>query len=160
MAFDPGTELGPRLRQVREQRGLSARGLARRIQCSPSLISPIERGLSSPSGGMLYSPATELRPSLDFFFSAAAPAEGPAVTAHGGRHRRAGPAGASLRAIRPAVPAGRRRAAGHWRAAAPCCERGRRYAMGLPQQDHQAPGAAGAPATAVAGGAVAVPRTR
>src|SRR5579859_1400047 len=58
-AFDPGTELGPRLRQVREQRGLSARELARRIQCSPSLISQIERGLSAPSVGMLYALATE-----------------------------------------------------------------------------------------------------
>ena len=54
MAFDPGAELGPRLRQVREQRGLSARELARRIQCSPSMISQIERGLSAPSVGMLY----------------------------------------------------------------------------------------------------------
>src|SRR5580658_6681970 len=29
--FDPGAELGPRLRRVRENRGLSARELARRI---------------------------------------------------------------------------------------------------------------------------------
>src|SRR5579859_6559896 len=77
-AFDPGTELGPRLRQVREQRGLSARELARRIQCSPSLISQIERGLSAPSVGMLYALATELRTSLDFLFGT--PGDG----AHGG----------------------------------------------------------------------------
>jgi transcriptional regulator with XRE-family HTH domain len=95
MAFDPGAELGPRLRQVREQRGLSARELARRIQCSPSLISQIERGLSAPSVGMLYALATELRTSLDFLFSAAAPADGLTVTAHGDGHLRAGgPAGA------------------------------------------------------------------
>jgi len=95
MAFDPGAELGPRLRQVREQRGLSARELARRIQCSPSLISQIERGLSAPSVGMLYALATELRTSLDFLFSAAAPADGLTVTAHGDGHVRAGrPAGA------------------------------------------------------------------
>src|SRR5260370_33145873 len=86
MAFDPGAELGPRLRQVREQRGLSARELARRIQCSPSLISQIERGLSAPSVGMLYALATELRTSLDFLFSAAAPADGLTVTAHGDGH--------------------------------------------------------------------------
>src|SRR5215467_10607486 len=72
-SFDPGAELGPRLRQVREQRGLSARELARRIQCSPSLISQIERGLSAPSVGMLYALATELRTSLDFLFGAAPP---------------------------------------------------------------------------------------
>src|SRR5579859_6171140 len=85
-AFDPGTELGPRLRQVREQRGLSARELARRIQCSPSLISQIERGLSAPSVGMLYALATELRTSLDFLFAVAAPADGLTTTAHGDGH--------------------------------------------------------------------------
>ena len=86
-SFDPGAKLGPRLRQVREQRGLSARELARRIQCSPSLISQIERGLSAPSVGMLYALATELRTSLDFLFSAA-PADGLTVTAHGDGHLR------------------------------------------------------------------------
>ena len=82
-SFDPGAELGPRLRQVREQRGLSVRELARRTQCSPSLISQIERGLSAPSVGMLYALATELRTSLDFLFSATAPADGLTMTAHG-----------------------------------------------------------------------------
>jgi transcriptional regulator with XRE-family HTH domain len=97
-SFDPGTELGPRLRQVREQRGLSARELARRIQCSPSLISQIERGLSAPSVGMLYALATELRTSLDFLFGASPPGDAPpggvTVTAHGdGRVRADGPGG-------------------------------------------------------------------
>ena len=82
-SFDPGAELGPRLRQVREQRGLSVRELARRTQCSPSLISQIERGLSAPSVGMLYALATELRTSLDFLFNATAPADGLTITAHG-----------------------------------------------------------------------------
>jgi transcriptional regulator with XRE-family HTH domain len=83
-SFDPGAELGPRLRQVREQRGLSARELARRTQCSPSLISQIERGLSAPSVGMLYALATELRTSLDFLFGAqVGPPGGVTVTAHG-----------------------------------------------------------------------------
>jgi len=92
-SFDPGAELGPRLRQVREQRGLSVRELARRTQCSPSLVSQIERGLSAPSVGMLYALATELRTSLDFLFSATAPAGGLTVTAHGdGQLRQAGPA--------------------------------------------------------------------
>jgi transcriptional regulator with XRE-family HTH domain len=83
MAFDPGAELGPRLRQVREQRGLSARELARRIECSASLISQIERGLSAPSVGMLYALATELHTSLDFLFAVTAPADGLTLTAHG-----------------------------------------------------------------------------
>ena len=89
MAFDPGTELGPRLRQVREQRGLSARELARRIQCSPSLISQIERGISAPSVGMLYALASELRTSLDFLFGVALPGDAVLMTAHGDGHARA-----------------------------------------------------------------------
>jgi mannose-6-phosphate isomerase-like protein (cupin superfamily)/DNA-binding XRE family transcriptional regulator len=63
--FDPGTGLGPRLRVAREGRRLSVRELARRIGCSASLISQIERGVSVPSVGVLYSLATELGSSLD-----------------------------------------------------------------------------------------------
>ena len=63
--FDPETGLGPRLRLAREQRQLSVRELARRIGCSASLISQIERGVSVPSVGVLYSLAAELDSSLD-----------------------------------------------------------------------------------------------
>jgi transcriptional regulator with XRE-family HTH domain len=63
--FDPETGLGPRLRLAREARQLSVRELARRIGCSASLISQIERGVSVPSVGVLYSLATELDSSLD-----------------------------------------------------------------------------------------------
>jgi DNA-binding XRE family transcriptional regulator/mannose-6-phosphate isomerase-like protein (cupin superfamily) len=92
--FDPGTELGPRLRRVREDRGLSARELARRIGCSPSLISQIERGVSVPSVGMLYALASELRASMDFLFGVI-PSGGLTMTAHGGGRTReaAGAAG-------------------------------------------------------------------
>lgn len=85
--FDPGTGLGPRLRAAREQRQLSVRELARRIGCSASLISQIERGVSVPSVGVLYSLATELDSSLDHLLfgaeprRAAAPAPGPDVPA-------------------------------------------------------------------------------
>jgi transcriptional regulator with XRE-family HTH domain len=99
--FDPGVQLGPRLRRVREERGLSVRELARRISCSPSLISQIERGLSAPSVGVLYALASELRTSLDFLFGAAAPGDAVAATAHGDgqlRPGQPGPAG-------PAPPA-------------------------------------------------------
>jgi transcriptional regulator with XRE-family HTH domain len=64
--FDPGTGLGPRLRLVRAARRLSVRELARRVGCSASLISQIERGVSVPSVGVLYSLATELGSSLDY----------------------------------------------------------------------------------------------
>jgi len=79
--FDPGTGLGPRLREVRSAGGLSVRELARRVGCSASLISQIERGVSVPSVGVLYALATELGSSLDYllFGSGATPA--PAVTA-------------------------------------------------------------------------------
>jgi transcriptional regulator with XRE-family HTH domain len=92
-SFDPSAELGPRLRQVREERGLSARELARRIQCSPSLISQIERGLSAPSVGILYALASELRTSLDFLFGTGKPDDGMTVTAHGDGRTRAPAAG-------------------------------------------------------------------
>ena len=81
--FDPGAELGPRLRRVREDRGLSVRELARRISCSPSLISQIERGLSAPSVGILYAIASELRASLDFLFGVTVPGDAMLATAHG-----------------------------------------------------------------------------
>ncbi len=64
--FDPGTGLGPRLRLARASRGLSVRELARRVNCSASLISQIERGVSVPSVGVLYALATELGSSADY----------------------------------------------------------------------------------------------
>ncbi|MGH3186719.1 MAG: helix-turn-helix domain-containing protein [Streptosporangiaceae bacterium] len=81
--FDPGTGLGPRLRAAREERGLSVRELARRIGCSASLISQIERGVSVPSVGVLYSLATSLGSSSDYllFGSLSAAAPGPEVGA-------------------------------------------------------------------------------
>jgi transcriptional regulator with XRE-family HTH domain len=79
---DPGTglgTLGPRLRAARSSSGRSVRELARRVGCSASLISQIERGVSVPSVGVLYSLATELGSSLDYllFGSGSAPAPGP-----------------------------------------------------------------------------------
>jgi transcriptional regulator with XRE-family HTH domain len=90
--FDPGTGLGPRLRLVREERRLSVRELARRIGCSASLISQIERGVSVPSVGVLYSLATELDSSLDYLLfgadeghRAATPDAARAVVSRGGQ---------------------------------------------------------------------------
>jgi len=88
--FDPGAELGPRLRRVREDRGISVRELARRIRCSPSLISQIERGLSAPSVGILYAIASELRASLDFLFGVVVPGDAMLATAHGDGQVRSG----------------------------------------------------------------------
>jgi mannose-6-phosphate isomerase-like protein (cupin superfamily)/DNA-binding XRE family transcriptional regulator len=84
--FDPGTGLGPRLRLVRASRQLSVRELARRVGCSASLISQIERGVSVPSVGVLYSLANELGSSLDYllFGSGAGPDAGAGAEADAG----------------------------------------------------------------------------
>jgi transcriptional regulator with XRE-family HTH domain len=101
--FDPGTGLGPRLRLVRGSRRLSVRELARRVGCSASLISQIERGVSVPSVGVLYSLATELGTSLDYLlFGSGAGPEG--VSAETPSARAAGDAGGS-KATRPAAAA-------------------------------------------------------
>ena len=60
--------IGGRLRQVRTARGISVRELARRAGCSASLVSQVERGLTAPSAGVVYSLANELGISLDFLF--------------------------------------------------------------------------------------------
>jgi mannose-6-phosphate isomerase-like protein (cupin superfamily)/DNA-binding XRE family transcriptional regulator len=79
--FDPGTGLGPRLREVRSAGGLSVRELARRVGCSASLISQIERGVSVPSVGMLYALATELGSSLDYLLFGSGPGAGAVLAA-------------------------------------------------------------------------------
>jgi transcriptional regulator with XRE-family HTH domain/mannose-6-phosphate isomerase-like protein (cupin superfamily) len=71
--FDPETGLGPRLRLAREERRWSVRELARRVGCSASLISQIERGVSVPSVGVLYALTTELGSSLDHLLFGAGP---------------------------------------------------------------------------------------
>src|SRR5918999_1894943 len=52
--------LGERIRQGRELAGLTVRGLAARINVSPSLISQIERSRATPSVATLWAVATEL----------------------------------------------------------------------------------------------------
>ena len=62
--------LGGRLREIRTARGMSVRELARRAGCSASLVSQVERGVTTPSAGVVYSLANELGISLDFLFGA------------------------------------------------------------------------------------------
>ena len=101
--FDPGTGLGPRLRLVRSSRQLSVRELARRVGCSASLISQIERGVSVPSVGVLYSLATELGSSLDYLlFGSGAGPEG--VSAETPSARAAGDAPAAMPDFKTAEP--------------------------------------------------------
>lgn len=70
---DGATGLGPRLRQLRNARGLSVRELARRAGCSASLVSQVERGVTTPSASVVYALANELGISLDFLFGAGDP---------------------------------------------------------------------------------------
>ena len=58
-------QLGQAIRDVREQRGLSLRELARRVNVSPSFVSQIELGKANPSVGTLYALLSELGTSLD-----------------------------------------------------------------------------------------------
>ena len=57
--------MGDRLRQARQTRGLSLRGLAELVGVSPSLISQVETGRAKPSVNTLYALANELGVSLD-----------------------------------------------------------------------------------------------
>jgi len=68
----PGPGLGQRIRGVRLQLRLSTRELARRVGCSASLISQIERGATAPSASVLYLLANELDTSLDYLFGVGA----------------------------------------------------------------------------------------
>ena len=91
--------LGERLRQVRSSRGLSVRELARRVGCSASLVSQVERGVTAPSAGVVYALANELGITLDFLFGAdAEPAEQPRSSGakSGSWGRASGPDGAGI----------------------------------------------------------------
>ena len=72
--------MGDRLRQARQARGLSLRGLAELLGVSPSLISQVETGRAKPSVNTLYALANELRISLDvLLFMDTQPPTGDAV---------------------------------------------------------------------------------
>jgi transcriptional regulator with XRE-family HTH domain len=60
--------IGERLREARVKRGLSVRGLARVVDVSPSLVSQIETGKSSPSVSTLYALTTALEISIEDVF--------------------------------------------------------------------------------------------
>src|SRR6185312_11402852 len=62
-------QIGQRLREVRSSLDISVRELARRIGVSPSFVSQIELGKTSPSVGTLYAIVTELGLSLDELMS-------------------------------------------------------------------------------------------
>lgn len=61
-------DVGPQLRAMRQQRGLSLRTLAGICDLSPNTISLIERGISSPSVSTLHRLATAMRVPITAFF--------------------------------------------------------------------------------------------
>ncbi len=64
-------DVGIRLRQLREQRGLSIRALARQSGLSANALSLIERGRSSPSVSTLYKVAGAMSVPITTFFQTA-----------------------------------------------------------------------------------------
>src|SRR5579862_6776838 len=70
-SLDRGMLIGPRLRDRRLELGMTARELARRVDCSPSLISQVERGRAVPSVSTLWALVTALRISMDRLFDPA-----------------------------------------------------------------------------------------
>jgi transcriptional regulator with XRE-family HTH domain len=70
--------LGARIRERRQEAGLTVRGLAAAVGVSPSLISQIERGRATPSVATLWSIATELRQPVADLFSNSDVENGPA----------------------------------------------------------------------------------
>ena len=69
----PGVErLGSRLREERERRGVSVRGLAREVGISASMVSQIETGKAQPSVSTLYAITTALGITVEDVFTPAA----------------------------------------------------------------------------------------
>jgi len=83
--------LGARIRQIRDERGLSQRELSQRSGISPNAISLIERDENSPSVSTLQSLASALNVRMSFFFDQDEPLKvlhikasmRPAITSHG-----------------------------------------------------------------------------
>jgi transcriptional regulator with XRE-family HTH domain len=85
--------LGARLREERQKAGMSLRELARRLGVSPSFVSQIENGKSSPSVATLYSIAQVLGTSIDSLFGHEATTEATArATARATTRAAGGPA--------------------------------------------------------------------
>ena len=92
--------LGERIRRVRTTRGISVRELARRVGCSASLVSQVERGVTAPSAGVVYALANELGISLDSLFGAGDVESGESPRSAGAKNsawgRASGPGGAGV----------------------------------------------------------------
>ena len=80
MSSDVGPKrVGERLRQLREERGISLRKLAELTEFSASFISQVENGQASPSIGSLERIASAVGVTLGEFFAAPSRGEGPGL---------------------------------------------------------------------------------
>ncbi len=73
MAAHGVEQLGKRLREEREKRGVSLRSLARDVGVSASMISQIETGKAQPSVSTLYAITTALGVPVEDLFTPSAP---------------------------------------------------------------------------------------
>jgi transcriptional regulator with XRE-family HTH domain len=102
---DASSMLGPRLRELRNRRGLSLRELARRLALSPSSISQIETGKMQPSVRTLYAFVSEFGVTVDeVLFDHASPPDEVSASVSESSPAAAGPGLAVQRAEgRPAI---------------------------------------------------------
>lgn len=91
MNVEESPDVGARLRELREQRGLSLRALAERCQVSANTVSLIERGVSSPSVDTLQRLATGLSVPITAFFETGQPPARVVLTTSAGRMRSRSP---------------------------------------------------------------------
>jgi transcriptional regulator with XRE-family HTH domain len=71
--------LGPRLREEREKRGVTVRGLAREVGVSASMVSQMETGKVQPSVSTLYAITTALGITVEDLFTPGVDGAGPSA---------------------------------------------------------------------------------
>jgi transcriptional regulator with XRE-family HTH domain len=94
--------IGPRLRAIRRERGLSLRALAERTEFSASFLSQAELGQVSPSLGSLERIATALGTSLAGLLSPARERRGPLIQGRGAPRLRSEWSRATVQSLLPA----------------------------------------------------------
>ncbi len=121
MAAPDVDRLGRRLREEREKRGVSVRGLARDVGVSASMVSQIETGKSQPSVSTLYAITTALGITVEELFSPSLDRSAESAASH------AAPTGAARRAAPPGAPGAAAAATPATPAAAPAGQTGAGY---------------------------------
>jgi transcriptional regulator with XRE-family HTH domain len=95
--------VGGRIREIREEQGISQRSLAKHSGLSANAISRIERGESSPTVSSLHRLATALSVPITEFFQAHA--EAPTIVVRRNRRRRSRGEGILIESLGVGLPA-------------------------------------------------------